>query len=120
MSANSLRGTSMRARPRRRRGSLERPVNGPLYRSAFLVLSLPLLILAFSITRPDALVAPVLPPNFDGPAVRTLATDFSRSYPDRTPGSAGALGAARWYREQMGAYGLPVSSDTWHAQIPGL
>ena len=45
-------------RRRPRRGSLERPVNGRLYRSAFLVLSLPLLILAFSVTRPAPLPAP--------------------------------------------------------------
>ena len=55
-------------RRRARRGSLERPINARLYRSSLLVLSLPLLILAFSITRPGALPAPLLPPNFDGPA----------------------------------------------------
>ena len=57
------------ARRRRvRRGSLERPVNGRLYRATFLVLVLPLLILAFSVARPAALSAPLLPPNFDGDA----------------------------------------------------
>jgi hypothetical protein len=95
-------------------------VNGHLYRSAFLVLSLPLLILAFSVTRPGSLPAPLLPPNFDGPATRALAADFSRSYPDRTPGSAGALGAAQWFREHMAAYGLPVAADRWQATVPGL
>jgi hypothetical protein len=111
-------------RPARRRrprpGSLERPINGRLYRSAFLVLSLPLLVLAFSITRPAPLPAPILPPNFDGTATATLAGDFAKLYPDRVPGTAGALGAARWFRDALRPYGLPVASDTWHATVPGL
>jgi hypothetical protein len=107
-------------RRRPRPGSLERPVNGRLYRSAFLVLSLPLLILAFSITRPGTLPAPLLPPNFDGPATATLVADFAKLHPDRRPGSAGALGAADWFRESLRPYGLPVASDSWRATVPGL
>ena len=106
-------------RRRPRRGSLERPVNGRLYRSAFLVLSLPLLILAFSVTRPAALPAPLLPPNVDGPATRALALDFAANA-DRTPGTAGALRAAQWFRDQLRPYGLPVASDSWDASVPGL
>jgi hypothetical protein len=94
-------------------------VNGRLYRSAFLVVSLPLLILAFSVTRPGALPAPLLPPNFDGAATRALAVDFSRHFPDRAPGGPGSLRAAQWYRDQLEPYGLPVASDTWHAEVPG-
>src|SRR6478609_6578838 len=74
--------TPVRGR-RARRGSLERPVNARLYRGAFLFLSLPLLILAFSIVRPGALPAPLLPPNFDGTATRELAADFAHVAPDR-------------------------------------
>ena len=107
-------------RRRPRRGSLERPVNGRLYRSAFLVLALPLLVLAFSITRPAALSAPLLPPNFDGEATATLAADFAKLYPDRVPGSAGSLGAARWFRDALRPYGLPVAGDSWRATAPGL
>ena len=66
------------ARRRARRGSLERPIDGRLYRSAFLVLSLPLLILAFSVTRPGALPAPLLPPNFDGIATRQTRDQLIR------------------------------------------
>jgi hypothetical protein len=106
-------------RRRPRRGSLERPINGRLYRSAFLVLSLPLLILAFSITRPAALPAPLLPPNFDGPSTVALTTDFATNA-DRTPGTAGALRAAQWFRDELKPYGLPISSDTWDAHVPGL
>jgi hypothetical protein len=105
---------------RRRRGSLERPVNGRLYRSSFLVLALPLLVLAFSMSRPTPLAAPLLPPNFDGRATAILAADFAKLYPDRVPGSAGSLGAARWFRDALRPYGLPVASDTWRETVPGL
>ena len=107
-------------RRRPRRGSLERPINGRLYRGSLLILLLPLLILAFSITRPGALPAPLLPPNFDGPATRQLATELSSHYPDRVPGGPGSLSAEQWFRDQLAPYGLPVSSDTWRAHVPGL
>ncbi len=107
-------------RRRARRGSLERPVNARLYRAAFLFLSLPLLILAFSIVRPGALSAPILPPNFDGAATRALAADFAKVAPDRAPASAGSLRAGQWFRDQMAPYALPLSADTWRANVPGL
>jgi hypothetical protein len=98
-------------RRRKRRGSLERPVNARLYRSSFLLLSLPLLILAFSITRPGPCHPPLLPPNFDGAATLDLANDFSKRFPDRAPAAPGSLAAAQWFRDQMKP--LPVSSDAW-------
>jgi hypothetical protein len=107
-------------RRRARRGSLERPVNARLYRGAFLFLSLPLLILAFSVVRPGALPAPLLPPNFDGAATRELASDFARVAPDRAPKGTGWLRAGQWFRDEMAPYALPVSSDTWHAKVPAL
>ncbi len=116
----ATRPPARRRRRRARRGSLERPVNARLYRAAFLFLSLPFLILAFSVVRPGALPAPLLPPNFDGEATRQLATDFAGSFPDRVPGSPGAGRAAKWFSGQMAPYGLPVSSDTWTANARGL
>ena len=107
-------------RRRPRRGSIERPVNARLYRSALLVLSLPLLILAFSVTRPGPLPAPLLPPNFDGEATKQLAADFATNHPDRVPGSPGALQAGQWFRDQLAPYGLPLSSDTWTQSVVGL
>lgn len=115
MSANL--GPARRRRPRR--GSLERPVNGRLYRSAFAVVALPLLILAFSVTHPPALPAPLLPPNFDGPAARLLAIELARGFPDRAPGGSGSLRAAQWFRDQLAPYGLAVTTDSWHAKVPG-
>ena len=64
--------------------------------------------------------APPLPPSFDGPATRTLAIDFARTFPARPPGSARALAAATWFRDHMAPYGLPVADDTWHQDVPGL
>ena len=50
-----------RRRRRPRRGSLQRPVNARLYRAAFLLVLLPLLLLAFTVTRPVPLAKPPLP-----------------------------------------------------------
>jgi hypothetical protein len=119
MSGSPLSAGGGGARRRKRRGSVERPVNARLYRSSFLVVSLPLLILAFSITRPAPLPAPLLPPNFDGAAALELATDFSKRFPDRQPDAPGSLPAAQWFRDEMKPY-LPVSSDSWSERVPGL
>jgi hypothetical protein len=107
-------------RRRARRGSLERPVNARLYRGAFLVVALPLLLLAFGNVRPGALPAPPLPPNFDGADAQVLATSLVNAYPDREPGTAGAVGAAQWFRTELRQYDLPVFSDTWHEDVAGL
>jgi hypothetical protein len=116
-----MAATSSPARRRRaRRGSLERPVNGRLYRASFGVVALALVVLAFSIVRPATLPAPSLPPNFDGVATRALAGDLSDRYPDRSPGGSGSLAAAQWFRDQMRQYDLAVHSDRWRATVPGL
>jgi len=107
-------------RRRARRGSLERPLNTRLYRNSFLVVTLPLLALAFSIVRISGLPAPVLPPNFDGPSTAALAADLADHFPDRSPGGTGSVRAAQWFRDQMAQYDLPVKSDTWSETVPGL
>src|SRR2546423_3677989 len=108
------------SRRRPRRGSLERPVDGRLYRSAFLLVSVPLVILAFSSTRPAALPAPALPPNFDAASTEANALEFSQSFPARPPGSARALAAADWVRDRLALYGLEIGRDAWRRTIPGL
>jgi hypothetical protein len=107
-------------RRRPRRGSVERPLNARLYRSSFLVLSLPLLVLAFSVIRVTPLPPPPLPPAFDGQTARQLAIDLAAAAPNRVPGTAGASSAAQWFRDQMAVYHLPVASDTWRQHVPGL
>jgi hypothetical protein len=106
-------------RRRSRPGSLERPVNARLYRGTWLLVGLPLLLLAFSVARPPALQAPNLPPAFDGSAAATLATDFASTYPDRRPGTPGARAAAAWFRRQLEPYGFAVRRERFTATIDG-
>lgn len=108
--------------PERRRlrpGSLERPVNGRLYRGTWLLVGLPLLLLAFSVARPSALQAPNLPPAFDATTAASLAKDLASRYPDRTPGTPGARGAAAWFRRALKPYGFDVHPDRFTATIHG-
>ena len=111
---------SSRRRPRR--GSLERPVSGRLYRGTWLLVGIPLLIAAFSVHKPGPLPPPTiaLPASFDGPSAVTLASELARLYPDRAPGSAGAVGAEQWVRDQLTPYGLRVEPERFRADVPGL
>ena len=106
-------------RRRPRRGSLERPVNGRLYRGTWLLVGLPLLVLAFSVARPPALQPPNLPPAFDATAAAAIASDFSSNYPSRIPGTAGAANAAQWFAAQLKSYGLQVHAEPFTATVPG-
>ncbi len=106
-------------RRRARRGSPERPVNARLVRSAGFLIALPLLIAAFTVARPAGLPRPPLPPAFDTPTALELARDLAQAYPDRAPGSAGALGAAEWFTAQMKLYGLATREDSFTARVLG-
>ena len=75
-------------RPERRRarpGSLERPVNGRLYRGTWLLVGLPLLVAAFSVARPAPLPR-AFPPEFDGAAAKQLASELAELLPGPLPG----------------------------------
>jgi hypothetical protein len=111
---------SSRRRPRR--GSLERPVSGRLYRGTWLLVGIPLLAAAFSVHRPAPLPTPqpTLPASFDRFGAVELASELARLYPDRVPGTAGAAGAAAWVREQLSPYGLKVVSDRFRENVPGV
>lgn len=115
MTAASPASERRRSRP----GSLERPVNGRLYRGTWLLVGLPLLLLAFSVTQPAALQAPNLPPAFDASAAASLAKDLASRYPDRTPGTPGAVGAAAWFRSALKPYGFVVRTDRFTTTIHG-
>ncbi len=106
-------------RRRSRPGSLERPINARLYRGTWLLVGLPLLLLAFSVARPAALQAPTLPPAFDATTAAALASDLASHYPNRTPGTAGSRGAAAWFSNQLRPYGFDVRSDRFTAIIHG-
>jgi Peptidase family M28 len=102
-------------RRRARPGSVQRPVNGRLYRGTWLLVGLPLLVAALSVQRPTPLPRS-FQPAFDGETAKTLASDLATEYPDRSPGS---LPAAAWFRGQLQQYGLTVRTEPFSASIPG-
>ncbi|HVD12421.1 MAG TPA: M28 family peptidase [Gaiellaceae bacterium] len=110
------------SRRRARRGSLERPVSGRLYRGTWLLVGIPLLVAAFSVHKPTPLPTPqpALPASFERFDAVELASELARLYPDRVPGTAGAAGAAEWIREQLSPYNLKVVSDRFRANVPGI
>lgn len=113
----ALRPRSERRRPRR--GSLERPVIGRLYRGTWLLVALPLLLAALSVERPVPLPPPSLPATFDGAAALRSAKELATRHPNRFPGSPGARQAARWVAAQLAAHGFSVRRDRFAASIPG-
>ncbi len=109
---------SERRRPRP--GSLERPVNGRLYRVAWLLVAPPLILLAFSVAQPPPLRSPTGSASvFDGAATASIAEDLATRYPNRVPGSSGAAGAQSWFVHELAPYGFAVRHDTFTATIRG-
>src|ERR671930_403658 len=115
MAAAPARSERRRPRP----GSLERPVSARMYRGTWLLVALPLLVAAFSVAHPAPLAAPPLPAAFDRNAAVALASDLAHSFPDRSPGSPQATGAAQWFEQQLQAYGFQTHVDRFEATIPG-
>jgi hypothetical protein len=106
-------------RRRARPGSLERPINGRLYRGTWLLVGLPLLVLAFSVARPAPLQPPPsLPAAFDAGVARDLAAELADAWGSRRAGTPGALGAARWVTEQLTPYGYDVQRQAFTAEVP--
>ena len=90
-----------------------------MVRGTWLLVALPLLLAAFTVGRPQPLPPPALPPSFDTATAEQLAREFARDYPDRSPGSAGAIGAASWLRDQLTLYRVDHEDDQFTALIPG-
>jgi hypothetical protein len=107
-------------RRRRRRGSLERPISGRIYRAAWLAVAVPLLVAAFSVGQPVALQAPRLPPSFDRTTAVQFATQLARDYPDRRPGTTGAAEATDWVAARFREYDFTVERQEFSADVPGL
>jgi hypothetical protein len=123
MAAVPPRPTRRRPRPERRRprpGSLERPVNARLYRGTWLLVGIPLLIAAFTVTRATPLPPPTLPPNFDEATAAALAEELADLRPNRKPGSPEALAAATWVADQFQQYGFEPQTQRFTRTIPGL
>src|SRR5580765_2217114 len=106
-------------RRRARRGSLDRPISGRTYRGTWLLVAFPLLLAAFTVTRPAALPRPALPAAFDTVGARQLAFDLASADPDRSPGTAGATAAAQWFIDQLVPYGFVVHRDRFEATVAG-
>lgn len=106
-------------RRRPRRGSIERPVSTRIYRAAWLVVALPVLIAAFSVGRPDPLPEPRLRPFFDQTTAVQFTTELTSQFPDRSPGSDGARRAADWVQAQLELYEFAVERQVFTADIPG-
>lgn len=106
-------------RPRPRRGSLERPVSARTYRGTWLLVALPLLLAAFTVSRPAPLPAPGLPPAFDVNSALALTEQLANEHPNRAPGTAGAEGAVRWMLDQLGPYGFRPRVDRFEADVAG-
>ncbi len=115
--SSGMSATRQSAARRPRRGSVERPVSALMYRGTWLLVAIPLLIAAFTVTRPQALAAPALPPSFDERAALSVASDLSHSWALRPPGSESV---ANWLKSALEPYGLKLESDRFDATIPGV
>ena len=90
-----------------------------MYRGTWLLVGIPLLVAAFTVSQPQPLRAPTLQPDFDGVGAAQLAQDFAIQYPDRVPGTEKGKEAARWVAGQLSQYGFRTEFDRFHAKIPG-
>ena len=108
---------SERRRPRP--GSLERPVNGRLYRATWAFVTVPLLLLAVTVAQPAALHTPTTVAGFDAASSAVTAEDLATRFPDRFPGTPGAAGAESWFTHELATSGFDVQRDAFTATIDG-
>jgi Peptidase family M28 len=94
-------------------------VNARAYRGTALLVAIPLLITAFTITRPESLPPPTLPPAFDDVGATQTARELATQFPTRTPGTPQAGDAAAWVAERLGSFGFRVQRDRFRATVPG-
>ena len=123
MAAVPPRPARRRPRPAPRRprpGSLERPVNARLYRGTWLLVGIPLLVAAFTVTRATPLPPPAFPPDFDEKSAAALADQLAKLRPNRTPGSPEALAATSWVADQLEQYGFEPEIQEFSREVPGL
>jgi hypothetical protein len=107
----------MRPRP----GSLERPLSARIYRGAWFVVVIPLLIVAFSAARQQTLAVPTLFASFDrGAVVQTLGEELVLKYPNRSPDATSSGALRDWVKGRFKELGLSAQVDRFDARIPGL
>lgn len=115
----SAQNRAPRRRPRA--SSVERPLSGRLYRASLVVLAVPVLAAAFTVSRPAALppVTAALEPTFDHVNAYRLAQNLVTLYPDRSPGSPASGDAARWVAGELSKLGLRTRTDRFSATVAG-
>ncbi|MBW3593210.1 MAG: M28 family peptidase [Actinobacteria bacterium] len=106
-------------RRRPRRGSLDRPVSTRIYRAAWMLVSVPLLVGALTVGHPEPLPPPRLDPTFDATVAAGLASELTRRFPDRSPGTRAGAGAADWVAQRLREYGLKPERQRFSAEITG-
>ena len=79
-----------------------------IYRAAWLVVAVPVLVAAFSVGRPDALPAPRVQPFFDRGTAVQFASEFANQFPNRSPGTEGQRDATDWVERQLRSYDFDV------------
>ena len=109
--------------PERRRprpGSLERPINGRLYRGTWLLVGLPLLVLAFSVARParSSRRRTCPRPSTRTPRARSPPTSPT-SWPNRVPGTPGRDRGRPLVHRAARALRLPGAAGALHRRRPG-
>ncbi|HEY8192591.1 MAG TPA: M28 family peptidase [Gaiellaceae bacterium] len=95
-------------------------MNARAYRGTALLVAIPLLITAFTITRPESLPPPTLPAAFDDLGATQTARELTSIASIRSPGSPGADDAADWVAERLGSFGFRVQRDRFRATVPGI
>ncbi|HEU0304418.1 MAG TPA: M28 family peptidase [Gaiellaceae bacterium] len=85
------------------------------------VVAVPLLAAAFTISRPAPLPQATagLEPTFDPAAAYRLAQELAGLHPDRSPGSPASGPAARWVAGKLRALGLRTRVDRFSASVAG-
>ena len=88
---------------------------------SWIVVAVPLLAAAFTISRPAALpqAAAALEPTFDNAAAYRLAQELAVRFPDRSPGAPSSAGAAAWVADKLSGLGLRTRVDRFRADIAG-
>ena len=94
-------------------------MNARAYRGTALLVAIPLLVTAFTISRPESLPPPTFPAAFDDVGATQTARELATVAPARTPGSLGADVAADWVADRLGSFGFRVQRDRFRATVPG-
>ncbi len=95
-----------------RAAALLRP--GP-YRTGWLVVLVPALVLLVGARTAPALPRSSLPPTFDGAQAIAATNDLVERFSDRSPGSAGGESAASWVAERLRSAGADVTFQRFRA-----